>query len=118
MVLAGQENIVCNDASRKFFTESPLQDKDLIEYEDDLSTPTVDITTTNVLINSVLSTPNGKFMTLDVKDFYLNTDLDVWEYMKMDINILPEEVIKEYNLRDIVDDNGYVYMQIRKGMYD
>lgn len=34
MVLAGQENIVCNDASRKFFTESPLQDKDLIEYED------------------------------------------------------------------------------------
>ena len=91
--------------------------ENLIEYEDDLSTPTVDITTTNVLINSVLSTPNEKFMTLDVKHFYLNTDLNVWEYMKMDINILPEEVIKEYNLRDIVDEKGYVYMQIRKGMY-
>ena len=89
----------------------------LIEYEDDLSTPTVDITTINVIINSVLSTHSGKFMTLDVKDFYLNTDLDVWEYMKMEINIIPEEVIKEYNLRDIVDENGYVYMQIRKGMY-
>ena len=56
-------------------------------------------------------------MTLNVKDFYLNTDLDVWEYMKMEINIIPEEVTKEYNLRDIVDENGYVYMQIRKGMY-
>ena len=30
-------------------------------------------------------------MTLDVKDFYLNTDINVWEYMKMEINIIPED---------------------------
>ena len=31
--------------------------------------------------------------------------------------ILFDDVIEEYNLRDKVEPNGYVYIKVRKGMY-
>ena len=40
---------------------------DRIEYPGDLHTPTADITTAKILFNSVLSTPDARFMTLDIK---------------------------------------------------
>ena len=39
------------------------------------------------------------------------------EYMRLKITDIPDEVIEEYNLREIVDDDGYVYCEITKGMY-
>ena len=29
----------------------------------------------------------------------------------------PEDVIAQYNLKDIVTSDGYVYIEVRKGMY-
>jgi hypothetical protein len=46
---------------------------DQINSTDDVSTTTGNIITTKVLINSTISTPDAKFMTFDVKNFYLNT---------------------------------------------
>ena len=37
-------------------------------------------------------------------------------YMNMKIDILLDEIIKKYNLRDIVH-NEYVYFKIKMGMY-
>ena len=38
--------------------------------------------------------------------------------MRLKITDIPDEVINEYNLREmIVDDNGYAYSEITKGMY-
>ncbi len=45
----------------------------LIKYPGDCGTPTADLLTVKLLLNSVTSTPNAKFMTLDLKDFYLMT---------------------------------------------
>ena len=39
----------------------------------DCGTPTADLLTVKLLINSVISTPGANFRTLDIKDFYLNT---------------------------------------------
>ena len=36
--------------------------------------------------------------------------------MRLALNVLPEEIILQYNLRDIAED-GYVYLKILKGMY-
>ena len=36
--------------------------------------------------------------------------------MRLALNVLPEEIILQYNLRDIVED-GYVYLEICKGIY-
>ncbi len=54
---------------------------------------------------------------LDVKDFYLNTPMKRYEYMRIKITDIPEEVIKHYKLREIVTEDRYIYCEIRKGMY-
>ncbi len=40
-----------------------------------------------------------------------------YEYMRIHITLIPQEVIDEYHLKDIVDDTGHIWVEIRKGMY-
>ena len=56
-------------------------------------------------------------MTIDISNFYLNTPMDRYEYMRMKLDMFPDDVIEEYNLRDKVEPNGYVYIEVHKGMY-
>ena len=88
----------------------------LIDYPHDVSTKTAELTTSKILWNSTLSTRDARYMTGDVKNFYLNTPLDRPEYMRIALALIPDEIIEEYNLRAIAH-NGYVYMEINKGMY-
>ena len=53
----------------------------------------------------------------DVKNFYLNTPMNQPEFMRIPLRLIPQEVIDDYNLYDIQQHNGYVYVQIDKGMY-
>ena len=39
------------------------------------------------------------FFILDIKKIYLNTPLKRYEYLRMKISDIPEEIIEEYNLR-------------------
>ena len=83
----------------------------------DCGTPTAKLLTIKLLLNIVISTPGEKFMTIDISNFYLNTLMDRYEFMRMKLEIFPDDVIEEYNLRDKVEPNGYVYIEVRKGMY-
>ena len=56
-------------------------------------------------------------MTLDIKDFYLNTPMDEPEFLRMNINTFPEDVIKHYKLNEKVDTKGNVYVRVDKGIY-
>ncbi len=56
-------------------------------------------------------------MTMDIKDFYLNTLMARYEYMQLRIADMPDDVIEHYNLRDKATSNGYIYCKIQKGMY-
>jgi hypothetical protein len=47
-----------------------------INYPGNCGTPTADLLTVKILLNSIISMPNAKFMTIDIKDFYLNTPMD------------------------------------------
>jgi hypothetical protein len=89
---------------------------DKVEYPGEVSTKTADLATAKILLNSVLSTPEAKFCAFDIKDFYLNTPMDRYEYMRIPVNQIPPEIFELYNLQDLVH-NGYVYVEIRKGMY-
>ena len=62
-----------------------------IFYPSELTTRTADITTAKLHWhwNSVLSTPDAKYMCLDIGNFYLLATLDRYEYMKMPINLFP-----------------------------
>jgi hypothetical protein len=89
---------------------------DQIEYPGDKSTRTVGLTTAKMLFNSTISTPGAKFLVIDIKDFYLNTPLECYDYMVIMMASLPQEVIDEYDLDDLSVD-GKVYIEIQKVMY-
>jgi hypothetical protein len=55
-------------------------------------------------------------MMIDIKKYYLGTPLPRFEYMKMLLSRFPEEIIQKYNLNTLAFD-GWVYIEIRKGMY-
>ena len=54
---------------------------DRINYDGDCGTPSADLLTIKLLLNSVISTEGARFMTLDIKNFYLGTPLEKYEYM-------------------------------------
>ncbi len=52
----------------------------LINYPGNCGTPMADLLTVKLLLNSIISTPNAKFMSIDIKDFYLNTPMARYKY--------------------------------------
>ncbi len=60
-----------------------VADGDRVHYPGDAGTPTADLLTVKLLLNSIISTPNAKFMTMDIKDFCLNTPMARYEYMQL-----------------------------------
>jgi hypothetical protein len=47
---------------------------------------------------------------------YLGTPLPRYEYMLMLLSKFPEDIVNNYNLKALAVD-GWVYIEIRKGMY-
>ena len=39
------------------------------------------------------------------------------EYMRIHIRIITPDIIAHYNLNDLVDQDGWIYMEIIQGMY-
>ena len=88
----------------------------LINFPGDVTTPTEDLITAKLIFNSVLSTKNAKFMCADIANFYINNPMNRYDYMKLPLYIVSEEIIQKYNLRNLAH-KGFVYMEIQKGMY-
>ena len=91
---------------------------DKLPYYDDTKTDTASLPTIKTHLNSTISTTNAKYATADIKKFYLaNNKLKYPEYMRIHLSDLPQEIIKQYKLKEIADSKGYVYTRIDKGMY-
>jgi hypothetical protein len=88
-----------------------------IDYQGNKSTPMTNLTTAKLLINSTISTPGAKFLGINLANFYLNTPMLNPKYMHLHLDIIPDKIIVHYNLCDIVTPDGWVYIEIRKGMY-
>jgi hypothetical protein len=56
------------------------------------------MTTAKILFNSVISTRVARFICTDVKYFYLNTPMAGYQYMRLRLRILPQEIIDQYKL--------------------
>jgi hypothetical protein len=91
-------------------------DGDRLDYSGDTATSTADITTFKILINSTLSTNEAKMMMMDIQSYYLGTPLPTYEYTRLPLEILPLDIIEKYNLKRL-SVNGWVYLEIQKGMY-
>jgi hypothetical protein len=90
---------------------------DRLNVPGDCGTPTVDMVTVKLHLNSVISTKGARYCTIDLKDFYLMTPMTRPEYMRMKIKDLPEEFVTMYNLTDKATSDGFIYIKIQKGMY-
>ncbi len=89
---------------------------DKVDYPGETYTKTADLTSAKILFNSVISTPDARFMGIDLKDFYLTADLDRYEYMFIPVKCLPQKIMDLYNLEPLVH-NGKVYCEIQRSMY-
>jgi hypothetical protein len=70
----------------------------------------------NIMWNSIISIPNAKFSGADIKSIFLKTPLNQYEYMRMPLRLILDDIIKHYGPRKKAID-GYVYMEIRKGIH-
>ncbi len=59
------------------------------------------MTLIKVLLNSIISTENARCVILDVKDFYLNTLMKRFEYMRLKLKDIPERIIIEYKMHEV-----------------
>lgn len=78
-----------------------------MDYPWDTSTPTADLSTVKMLLDSVVSMPGARFViTADIKNFYLNTPMKRYEYMQMRLDLFPEKLQQAYGLRELADSEG------------
>ena len=64
-----------------------------INYPGDCGTPTADLLTVKLLLNSIVSTMGAKFMTIDIKDLYLMTPMDHPKYFRMKLKLFPQDIV-------------------------
>jgi hypothetical protein len=52
-------------------------------------------------------------MTGDLKDFYLGTPMEYYEYVRIPCTVVPDSIMLEYKLAPLIH-NGYVYAEVRQ----
>ncbi len=67
---------------------------DRINYLGAVATPTAETLMAKKLFNSVISTKDARFMTMDISNFYLMTLLHRPKFIQLKLNDIPNEVIK------------------------
>jgi hypothetical protein len=90
---------------------------DRAHYPFNAGTPTANLLTVKLLINSMISTSWARFFTMDIKNFYLCMPMTRYEYMQLKLSNILENGIAHYHLLNITTPDGYVYCKIRQRMY-
>ena len=54
---------------------------------------------------------------MDLKDFFLNTPLERYEYIKMKLTAIPPEIVQKYSLKEKETKDRQVYLEVRRGIY-
>ena len=87
-----------------------------LSYYDDAVSPVANLLETKVFLNSTISdAPKwARFMTADIKDYFLATPMAQAEYMKVKYKHIPEGIKQKYNLQLKVTDNYYIYIRIKR----
>ena len=84
---------------------------DRLVYDDDAASPAASLLETKLLLNSTISdaSKGARFMTLDIKDFFLQTVMERPEYMRIHSKYFLQEMREKYKIDSIIAPDGYVY---------
>ena len=72
----------------------------IIDYSGEVSTPTSELTTTKLYVNSSISDVTYRYMCTDVKYFYLSNQMDRYKYIMIQVSMMPKEFVETYNLAE------------------
>jgi hypothetical protein len=93
---------------------------DKLDAYQDVRSPAVGMLDTKLHLNSTISDAKhgARYCTGDLKDFFLCSDMPIYQYMRVHRKYVPAAIIDEYGLTPAhFDSKGYTYLEIRKGMY-
>ena len=92
---------------------------DRLSYQADAGSPAANLLETKLLINSTISeaAKGARFMSADLKDFFLATPMAENEYMRVPYKYFPHDIRKRYNLDTKVTPSGHIFIKIKRGMY-
>jgi hypothetical protein len=94
---------------------------DKLDYHDETASPAASLLETKLIINSTISDADkgARFICIDIKDFFLQTPLpkSEREYMRIHSRYFDEDFRKLYKLNEKIASDGYIYCEIKKGMY-
>ena len=88
---------------------------DRINYTGVTKANTAAMPVVKMLLQSVVS-DDAEFMTIDIKDFYLNTELPRSEWMRIPVKFLSAAILDKHNLRPFIND-GVVIFEVVKSLY-
>ena len=89
----------------------------LLEYDGNTTTHSASMETIKCQLNSIISSPGARAASADISNMYLGSDLPEAEYVRFKIELIPEDFVKQYNLRDLATSDGYVYARVNKAWY-
>ena len=90
---------------------------DCINYPGKVAIPTAETLVEKLIFNSVISTEDAQFMTMDISNFYLMTPLSRPNYIWIKLSNIRGKIIKDYNLLEKATKNESIYIKANKGMY-
>ena len=92
---------------------------DVLDYFDNTSSLAASFLESKLLINSVISDTNrgARFMTIDLKDYFLQSFLLEPEYLRIHSKYFLPDIRDKYNINSLIDSDGYVYCEVKRGIY-
>ena len=85
-----------------------------INYNGATKANTAAMPVVKMLLQSVVS-DDAEFMTIVIKDFYLNTDLPRSEWMRVPVKFLSPTILDKYNLHQFIN-NGATLFEVVKSL--
>jgi hypothetical protein len=114
-------NFICNIRPQKTETHRVRMTAggDKLDYPGDASSPAVSMLDAKLHINSTISdAKNGaRYLGLDIKNFYLGTPMTYFQYLRVRPSVIPQEVWDDPRYDIPIAADGYIYLEIRRGMY-
>jgi hypothetical protein len=92
---------------------------DKLECEYDAGSPAASLLESKLIINSTISDAHkgARFLSADLKDHFLASPMEETEYMRIHSKYFLQDMREQYDIQNLIDQDGYVYVKIKKGMY-